>query len=144
MLPMMTQEKGSITMSCRDESSIVLERNAGHMVVFTYVSFHLTRMISSMILPLSQILLICVTDQPVYPAYYFEHPNAVYSYEAGFGAAMHKELIKIKNKLNISYVLVLNLKEEDSNITSSEQTCAQSQIDSGDVHLRHFESKRLL
>ena len=130
VLPIVTQDKGSVTMSCRNESSIVFQRNAVHTVVFTYVSFHLTRMIS-MILPLSQILLICVTDQPMYPAYYFEHPNAVYSYEAGFGVAMHKEFIKIKNKLNISYVLVLNLKEEDSNITSNEQTCAQSQIDQG-------------
>ena len=131
VLPIVTQDKGSVTMTCRNESSIVFQRNAVHTVVFTYVSFHLTRMISSMILPLSQILLICVTDQSMYPAYYFEHPNAVYSYEAGFGVAMHKEFIKIKNKLNISYVLVLNLKEEDSNITSNEQTCAQSKIDSG-------------
>ena len=126
VLPMVIQDKGSMTIPCRD-GNIVLERNA--TIIFTYLSFHLTRMISSLTLPLTQILLVCVTDQPMYPAYYFEHPNAIYSYEGGFGIAMHKELNKVKNRLNISYGLMLNLKEEDSNITSNKKTCAESQID---------------
>ena len=59
----------------------------------------------------TDIVLVSVTDRPMYPSYYFEHPNAVYSYESGFGVSMHREFVKVKNKLNITYAVIFNLND---------------------------------
>ena len=128
LLPMVSQDKGSVSMKCRS-GDIILQRDATHTIIFTYASFHLTRLISSIILPLTNFLLVSVTAQPMYPAYYIEHPNAVYSYESGFGNAIHKEFNKVKNRLNISYALILNLWENDSSLISNKKHCAESQTD---------------
>ena len=128
LLPMVSQDKGSVAMKCRN-GDMVFQRSDTYTLVFTYVSFHLTRLISSIMLPMTNVLLVSVTDQPMYPAYYVEHPNAVYSYEAGFGDAVHKEFIKVKNRLNISYGLFLNLWGDDSTKITNKKTCAESEID---------------
>lgn len=83
--------------------------NPDRFVIFTYLTFHLTRIASSLILASTDFILVSVTNERMYPSYYLQHPLAVYSYEAGFGVDMHKAVIDVKNQFNISYIAFINL-----------------------------------
>ena len=110
-------------MECRQKpKGMLFQKDSIRTIIFTYLSFQLTRMVSSLILPMgTDIVLVSVTDRPMYPSYYFEHPNAVYSYEGGFGEAMHREFIKVKNKLNITYGVMFSLNDGFKGMSSLEQ-----------------------
>ena len=101
----------NVEMECRNKDWLNISSDQS-MVIFTFLSFELTRTISSLILPFNFHFLVCVTEKAMYPPYFLDHPNAVYSYEASFGQGMHRDgFMKIKSKLNISYMAILNLKE---------------------------------
>ena len=100
-----------IELKCRHNTSLHVQGDKA-IAIFTYMSFELTRIISSLILPFGLHFLICVTEKTMHPPYFLDHPNAVYSYEASFGQEMHRDgFMKIKNNLNISYMAILNLRE---------------------------------
>ena len=66
------------------------------------MSFELTRIASSIILLDDTFVLASVTDQFMYPAYYFDHQLAIYSYESSFDKKIHRDgFIKVKNELNV-------------------------------------------
>ncbi|XP_066923119.1 uncharacterized protein [Clytia hemisphaerica] len=123
LLPLVVDESYS-GIKCENKKGVY--KQSGHMtLVFTYLSFDLTRLVSSMILPLNSFNLVSVTDQPMYPAYFLDHPLAIYSYESSFGVNMHTNFIKIKNKLNITYNAFFNLRDENqTSIRSTKELCA--------------------
>jgi len=105
--------------NCRGNG--VYDNKIKRLIVMTHVSFHLTRLASSMLLlpEFNSVgLLISITDRPMYPAYFFEHPSAVYSFEAGFGVEVHENMIKLKNQFNVTYFGILNIE----NVNQMQQT----------------------
>lgn len=120
IMPLILNEdsmSNSSTMGCQNQNG-VFKRNPDRFVIFTYLTFHLTRIASSLILTSSDFILVSVTNKRMYPSYYLQHPLAVYSYEAGFGVDMHKAVIDIKNEFNISYIAFINL-HDGSNINNN-------------------------
>ena len=63
---------------CRGDGVYDNKIKINRLVVMTYISFHLTKLASSILhVPeWKSVLLICITDRPMYPAYFFEHPFA--------------------------------------------------------------------
>ena len=96
-------------------------------VIFTYLSFELTRLTSALILPTTNFLVVSVTEQTMYPAYYVENPLYIYSYEASFGVNIHDKFIKIKEKLNITYTGIFNLQQEVP-IVNDSRTISQESL----------------
>ena len=123
LLPLVV-DQGYTGIQCENKGGVY--KQSGHMtLIFTYLSFDLTRLVSSMILPLNSFNLVSVTDRPMYSSYFLDHPLAIYSYESSFGVNMHKNFIKIKNKLNISYNAFFNLRDmNQTSIQSTKELCA--------------------
>ena len=104
------EEDPNRQIECRGHG--VYDNKIKRLIAITHVSFHLTRLVSSLLLlPESNSisLLISITDRPMYPAYFLDHPSAVYSFEAGFGIEVHQNMIKLKNQFNVSYYGILNI-----------------------------------
>ena len=59
------------------------------LIVFTYLSFELTRIVSSMLLH-NDIVVLSVTEELMYPSYYLDHPYSYYSYQASLGKDIHR------------------------------------------------------
>ena len=108
VLPLTTEERTYYQMKC-DNAEGAWQTSTERIIIFSYLSYDLTRFLSSLILPLESIILISVTDKPIYPAYYGENSRSIYSYEAGFGFEMHKDIIETKNEMNVTYMAFLNL-----------------------------------
>ena len=66
-----------------------LKARRDRLIVFTYLSFELTRIVSSMLLP-NEIVVLSVTEEPMYPSYYLDHSHSYYSYQASLGEETHK------------------------------------------------------
>ena len=85
-------------------------REISKTVIFTYLSFELTRLTSSLVLPTTDIVVVSVTEQPMYPAYYLDNPLS--SYETGFGVQIHDKILKIKEELNVTCIGSFNLQNQ--------------------------------
>ena len=111
ILPLTTDEKQHYVIEDCVNKNGSFVGSSDRIMILTYLSFRLAKLVSSLILPLdaSDIVLVSITDRPMYPSYYINHPLAIYSYEGGFGVEMQKEFSKIKRKLNISYSAIINL-----------------------------------
>ena len=83
------------------------------VIIFTYLDFHLTRVASSILLSETPatlpVLLSSVTDEPMYPAFYLEHPLAFYSYESVLDIHV---IAQIKKEIKVDYMAMLNLRDE--------------------------------
>ena len=128
LLPFVLEDP-PFTMNCRGNKTVLIRKQRQtFLFVFTYVSFELTRIASAIILPVTDIILISITDRLMYPSYYDNNPSAVYSYRASFGVEVHKNaFMKIKNDLNVSYIGILNFHSTDNtestNDTQSTMPC---------------------
>jgi len=94
----------------------VFDGNLKRLLIFTYLDFHLTRVASSILLSKIPVdiyptLLVSVTDESIYPAFYLENPLAVYSYESALGVQMIQSLSKLKREMGVDYVALLILKD---------------------------------
>ena len=111
----LTERNSSYTLDCRNNTRMNFKYDNQQILLFTYLSFELTRMVSSLALLDDTFIQTSITNQFMYPAYYFDHPFAIYSYEASFDEKIHRDgFIRIKNGLNISYGAILNLYQENS------------------------------
>lgn len=110
LMTLIFNEESNGVLDCQNKNG-TFKKNPDRFVIFTYLTFHLTRIASSLILPSTDIILVSVTNERMYPSYYLQHPLAVYSYEAGFGVDMHKAVIDVKNQFKISYMAFINLHE---------------------------------
>ena len=106
MFQMTGQCKGKMT---TDDGS-GFETSRERLVVFTYLSFELTRIASSMLLP-NEVVLLSITDRPMYPSYYLEHSHSFYSYQASLGKEMHKKenIVNFVNQTPVDNFVVLDL-----------------------------------
>ena len=77
----LTEKNSSFTLDCRNNTKMNFNYD-NQILIFTYMSFELTRIASSIILLDDTFVLASVTDQFMYPAYYFDHQLAIYSYES--------------------------------------------------------------
>ena len=117
LLPIVLVRKGR-NIRCMQNGG-VFDDSLKRIVIFTYLDFHLTRVASSIVLSeipdtLFPVLLSSVTDQPMYPAFYLEHPLAVYSYESAFGVQIIRSLGKIKTTLKVDYFALFNLRDKET------------------------------
>ena len=94
LLPLVVNEHYT-NVNCENVGGVY--KQSGHMtLVFTYLTFDLTRLVSSLILPLNSFNLVSVPDRPMYPSYFLDRPLSIYSFEAGFKVNIHEDLVKIK------------------------------------------------
>ena len=84
-------------------------------IIFTYLSFYLTRLTSALILPSTNFLVVSVTDRRMYPSYFLENPLAVYSYESSFGFEIQDKFIRMRDNFNITYSGFFNLRTTPEN-----------------------------
>ena len=124
----LTERNSSFTLNCRNNTKMNFDYDNQQILIFTYMSFELTRMASSIILLDDMFIMSCVTDQFMYPVYYFEHPYAIYSYEASFDEEIHRASLKAKYDLEISYWAMLNL-HQDSSETQEDIPCSPESRD---------------
>ena len=104
ILPLTTDEIHYHRMKCENKFGVYKIPREDSIMIFTYLTFRLTQLVSSVILPLERIALLCITDRPMYPAYSLDHPMMIVTYEAGFGMNMHRQFNVIKNSLNLSII----------------------------------------
>uniref|UniRef100_A0A7M5XMI6 Cnidarian restricted protein n=1 Tax=Clytia hemisphaerica TaxID=252671 RepID=A0A7M5XMI6_9CNID len=125
VFPLTTDERDTYQVKCENRNgSWDLDISKKRLLILTYLSFDLTRLLSALLLPQDLTMLISITDRPMYPAAYIEDPRAIYSFEAGFGVQMHQEFNKIKKKLNVTYGAFFNLGSGERNTTvSTEELC---------------------
>ena len=116
----LTEKNSPFILHCRNNTTMNYIYD-DQILIFTYMSFELTRIVSSLVLLDDIFVLASITDQFMYPAYYFDHPFAIYSYEASFEQKLHRDIIKLKNGLNITYAAILNLRQ--SPVTNKSEIC---------------------
>ena len=112
--------------SCINETVAVDFVMAQNPIIFTYVSFKTTRLISSLLsVDLSDsIMLIAVTDQAMFPNALLERITFVYSYETSFTLEMHQHsLMNLKNHFQISYSAFLYLKDSEEDEITINKPC---------------------
>jgi len=101
----------------RASTKVVKER----LLIFTYLSFHLTQIASSIVLGMvSDIFLVSVTERQMYPAFYLDNPLSFYTYQSSFGQDIHNTVYKnLLTRLNITYIPIFNLQDKNNASTSS-------------------------
>ena len=124
LLPGLFKGNFDLTGNCINPSMKGIHENKA-LFVYTHVTFELTQLVSSVLLPF-EIPLLAITYETIYPASFLTNPLYVYSYEASFGKEIHKTGINnFRKQLNITIAAVLNLVEtgEEVKTTSNRTTC---------------------
>ena len=107
--------------SCINQTVAVDFVMAQNPIIFTYVSFETTRLISSLLSVdlTDSIMLIAVTEQAMFPNALLERTTFVYSYDTSYTLEMHQHsFMDLKDHFQISYVAFLYLKDyEEDEIT---------------------------
>ncbi|XP_066914590.1 uncharacterized protein [Clytia hemisphaerica] len=99
---------------CRDKS-VNVRLKLEEIVIFTYVSFEMTRLISSLLMIKDiDTTLISITTEKMYPSQLLEKDIFIFSYETSFQRDVQKESVQyLKQEYNISYMAVIYFKESD-------------------------------
>ena len=122
-------ETGNMTFevgSCIDKTVSVVFEMARNPIIFTFVSFETTRLISYLLsVDLNDnILLLAVTDQPMFPNALLERLTFVYSYETSFTLEMHQHsLMNLQTHYGISHVAFLYLKNSEEDEAMIREPC---------------------
>ncbi|XP_066916815.1 uncharacterized protein [Clytia hemisphaerica] len=98
---------------CKGKNGIKFAKRS-KMFVFTYLSFALTRIVSSILL-VRDVVVVSVTEEKMYPSYYLEHPLSFYSDQLSLGQGSHETVIKkFMKQLRIDNVIILSLNVANS------------------------------
>ena len=93
----------------RSSAKPFIQDTSKGVVVLAMLTFELTQLLSALLLPYD-VPLFAVTFQAIYPSSLLEHPVFAYSYEASFGAQLHRTGINaFRKELNITVAAVLNV-----------------------------------
>ena len=112
--------------SCINKTVSFVFKMSENPVIFTYVSFETTRLISSLISidKTDSIVLLAVTDQPMFPNALLERLAFVYSYEMSFTLEMHQHsIMDLKNYYGITYIAFLYLKDSEDDEAIIREPC---------------------
>ena len=107
----------------RRETKTTRPRQDRLIFIFTYLSFELTRIVSSMILlpDTKDTVVLSITEQPMYPSYYLDHSYSYYTYQASLGIETHKasNIREFVDQTPIDYCVMLDLLSNNNGNRSS-------------------------
>ena len=89
-------------------------------ILFTYMSFDMTRLVSYLLVNEANILLVAITTERMYPSDLVFKPTFVYSYESSYGINSQEQLDELLEKFEISYLAILYMKEFKNEVIKKE------------------------
>ena len=111
----------------------------GFQVVFTYLTFHLTRLISYLLLNKDDIILVSLTQEGMYPYQLVEKPTFVFSHEASYGADKQDIVSRWMKEIDLTYVAVIYSKESGEDARSINKACDE-RVDSAFFYYMSLDS----
>ena len=127
LLDLINQESVNFQGRCMDKNEKAVLSLNKDTLIFTYVTFDITRYISSF-LSVADIdtTLVAVTIKAMYPKLILNKPNFIFSHEASFEVEVQKTAIgQFKEEYEISYVGFMYLKESERDIETVQKPCDQ-------------------
>ena len=125
MLDLINFDQVDFSGKCRSQTNDSVILQLSEVLLFTYVPFEMTRLISSLLLVKGvDVTMVSITTQQMYPFLLLEKDTFIYSYESSFQIGIQKKAIQyLKNEYNISYMAVIYFKESDKDIETVRKPC---------------------
>lgn len=119
------EKNGGLSALCinRDTYGFLLKTsNVGYQVILTYLTFHLTRLVSYLLLNEDDVILVSLTQESMYPYQLVERPTFVFSHEASYGVDKQHIISGWMKEIDLTYAAVIYSKEnsEDAHLINRE------------------------
>ena len=98
-------------------------RSVGYQIIITYLTFHLTRLVSYLLYNEDNVFLISLTQESMYPYQLVAKPTFVYSHEASYSVEKRDIVSGWMQEIELSYVAVIYSKESAEDVLAIDKAC---------------------